>query len=73
MTQPSMEDAGEFVDKVDELARLIEGLKSGTISPEYLDKKKLAEEVNNKNTYMFTIIDHTNTYLLSQCIDVNLN
>ncbi|KXZ56527.1 hypothetical protein GPECTOR_1g473 [Gonium pectorale] len=33
------EDVEEFIDKVDEVTRLIEGLKAGTISPEYIDTK----------------------------------
>lgn len=32
-------DLEEFHDKVDEAARLIAGLKEGTISPQYVDKK----------------------------------
>lgn len=32
-------DLDEFHSKVDEAARLIAGLKEGTISPEYVDKK----------------------------------
>ena len=32
-------EVGEFVDKVDELSRLIDGLAKGTISPEYIDRK----------------------------------
>lgn len=32
------QDADRFHEKVDEAARLIEGLKKGTISPEYVDK-----------------------------------
>lgn len=32
------QDADGFHEKVDEAARLIEGLKKGSISPEYVDK-----------------------------------
>ena len=32
-------EVGDFVDKVDELSRLIDGLSKGTISPEYIDRK----------------------------------
>ncbi|KAG2442702.1 hypothetical protein HXX76_002785 [Chlamydomonas incerta] len=33
------EDVEEFIGNVDEVHRLIEGLKAGTISPEYIDSK----------------------------------
>ncbi|KAG2500046.1 hypothetical protein HYH03_002326 [Edaphochlamys debaryana] len=36
--EPS-EDVEEFMEKVDEVSRLIEGLKAGTISPDYIDSK----------------------------------
>ena len=42
MTAPNPLDeteVGEFVDKVDEISRLIDGLSKGTISPEYIDRK----------------------------------
>ena len=42
MTAPNPLDeteVGEFVSKVDEISRLIEGLSKGTISPEYVDRK----------------------------------
>ncbi|GAX78335.1 hypothetical protein CEUSTIGMA_g5777.t1 [Chlamydomonas eustigma] len=32
-------DVGDFIEKVDEVSRLIEGLSKGTISPEYVDTK----------------------------------
>ncbi|GLC44336.1 hypothetical protein PLESTB_000480900 [Pleodorina starrii] len=38
------EDAEEFIEKVDEVHRLIEGLKAGTISPEYIDTKQKQKE-----------------------------
>ena len=36
---PSMAEADEFLDEVDDVARLIEGLHSGKISAEYVDKR----------------------------------
>jgi hypothetical protein len=33
------EDAEGFLEQVDEISRLVEGLKEGTISPEYIDSK----------------------------------
>lgn len=34
------EDVEAFIDKVSEVSRLVEGLKAGTISPEYVDRKQ---------------------------------
>ena len=36
---PQMEEADEFAERVDEVARLIEGMNDGTLSPEYIDRK----------------------------------
>lgn len=36
---PPKEDVEEFIENVDEISLLIEGLKAGTISPEYVDRK----------------------------------
>lgn len=41
---PSEEEAKEFHNKVDEVTRLIECLKEGTIPPEYVDRKIQEEE-----------------------------
>lgn len=42
MTAPNPLDeteVGDFVNKVDEISRLIDGLSKGTISPDYVDRK----------------------------------
>jgi hypothetical protein len=39
MAAPTTEDASEFLDSVNEVSRLIDGLRAGTISPEYIDSK----------------------------------
>ena len=36
---PNLTEAESFLDEVDDVSRLIEGLHSGKISPEYVDKK----------------------------------
>jgi hypothetical protein len=36
---PSREDADEFVGKIEEVSRLIDGLSRGTITPDYVDAK----------------------------------
>lgn len=36
---PSKAEADEFLSKVDEVSRLLEGLKAGSIPPEYIDTK----------------------------------
>ncbi|GLI69147.1 hypothetical protein VaNZ11_013704 [Volvox africanus] len=38
------EDVGEFLENVDEVHRLIEGLKAGTISTDYIDYKQKQKE-----------------------------
>lgn len=38
-TKESLGDATDFLSQVDEVSRLIDGLKSGTVSPDYIDKK----------------------------------
>lgn len=43
-TAPHEEDLQTFLDDVDDVARLIEGLKEGTISPEYIDQKRLLKQ-----------------------------
>ena len=42
---PSAEEAEDFISKVDEVSRLIEGLKQGAITPDYIDKKVQAKQV----------------------------
>lgn len=39
MQLPHCSDVEDFIDNVSEVSRLIESLKAGTISPEYVDKK----------------------------------
>jgi hypothetical protein len=39
MQLPHAGDVEEFIDNVSEVSRLIDSLKAGTISPEYVDKK----------------------------------
>lgn len=39
MTAPNGPEAEEFVDRVDEVSRLIAGLSAGTISADYIDSK----------------------------------
>ena len=36
---PDANDVESFIESVDDISRLIEGLKEGTISPEYIDGK----------------------------------
>lgn len=36
---PSSEEADDFVSKVDEVSRLVDGLSTGKISPQYIDSK----------------------------------
>ncbi|XRB13669.1 hypothetical protein RI054_06g35070 [Pseudoscourfieldia marina] len=38
------DEAEEFMDKVDEVSRLIAGLQDGTLSPEYIDRKMGTQE-----------------------------
>jgi hypothetical protein len=42
-------DVGDFIEKVDEVSRLIEGLSKGTISPDYVDTK-LQDQRKRANT-----------------------
>eukprot|EP00882_Tetradesmus_deserticola_P032283 GHRQ01036577.1.p1 GENE.GHRQ01036577.1~~GHRQ01036577.1.p1 ORF type:complete len:206 (-),score=36.62 GHRQ01036577.1:124-741(-) len=42
MQLPDVSDVEDFIDNVSEVSRLIESLKAGTISPEYVDKKLAA-------------------------------
>lgn len=52
MTTPNVDDVEDFIEKVDEISLLINGLKAGTISPEYIDRKtelqKQKEEESRK-------------------------
>lgn len=38
---PSSEEADEFVSRVDEVSRLIDGLSTGKITPQYVEQKTL--------------------------------
>jgi hypothetical protein len=38
-TTDTVQDAEDFLEKVDEVTRLVEGLKEGRITPEYVDTK----------------------------------
>lgn len=40
MQQVGQEEAEDFVERVDEVTRLIEGLKDGSLPPEYIDKRE---------------------------------
>jgi hypothetical protein len=42
MQLPDASDLDDFIDNVSEVSRLIDSLKAGTISPEYVDKKLAA-------------------------------
>lgn len=44
MTLPTEEEAKEFLEEADEVARLVQCLAEGTITPEYLDKKIAQKE-----------------------------
>jgi hypothetical protein len=39
MGLPSAEEVDDFTEKVDEVTRLIKGLQSGALPPEYIDKQ----------------------------------
>ncbi|EFJ51905.1 hypothetical protein VOLCADRAFT_86877 [Volvox carteri f. nagariensis] len=49
----SAEDAEEFIEKVDEVHRLIEGLKAGTVSPDYIDSKQKQKEKKERERQEF--------------------
>jgi hypothetical protein len=40
MDQKAPEDVESFLEQVNEVTRLVEGLQAGTISPEYIDRKQ---------------------------------
>lgn len=51
MQLPSSHDLEDFLDNVSEVSRLIDGLKAGTVTPEYVDSKldsKLAAKQQEK-------------------------
>jgi hypothetical protein len=39
MTLPTRKDVEDFIEDVDEVARLIDGLKAGTLPPDYVDAR----------------------------------
>jgi hypothetical protein len=45
---PATEDVDHFLSEVNEVSRLIEGLAKGTISPDYIDKKKELKELKER-------------------------
>ena len=47
-TLPSEKEAEEFIDKVDDIARLINGLHEGTLPPEYIDSVLEEKEEKRK-------------------------
>lgn len=49
-TPVNEEEVDEFIDKVSEVSRLLEGLKAGTISPEYIDTKLATAADKDKPT-----------------------
>jgi hypothetical protein len=46
---PDANDVESFIENVDDISRLIEGLKEGTISPEYVDGKIAKKKVPSKS------------------------
>jgi hypothetical protein len=40
----SADEVDEFIDRVDEVTRLIDGLNSGTLPPDYIDRKIEAQQ-----------------------------
>eukprot|EP00951_Prasinocladus_malaysianus_P017978 scaffold142433_cov43-Prasinocladus_malaysianus.AAC.1 len=44
VAMPSESEANDFMEKVDEVTRLIEGLREGTLPPSYVDSKMQAKE-----------------------------
>lgn len=48
MSIPTTEDVSGFLEEVDEVSRLIEGLAKGTITPDYIDRKSELKEAKIK-------------------------
>jgi hypothetical protein len=66
MQLPHDSDLDEFIDNVSEVSRLIDSLKAGTISPEYVDKKlaaRAAQTEQQKHSPATPGIPHTVTPL----------